>query len=104
MERKQILTCICLNHKVRFCKSDAYAATHFRVEILAEGDSGANDGSQIEDGPEDTNEDTLLLLRGVRKHQGALRGPKQTRTNALDGTCSQNERTCLRVDVGGATK
>lgn len=74
------------------------------MEVLAERDSRANDGSQVEDGPEDTDENTLLLLRGVRKHQGALRSPKQTRTNALDGTCSQNEGTCLGVDVGGATK
>jgi hypothetical protein len=52
------------------------------MKILAQGDGRTNDSTQIKDGPEDANGFSLLVLRGVRKHEGSLCCPKQTGTQA----------------------
>lgn len=63
------------------------------MKVLAERDSGAYDATQVEDGPEDTNEKAFLVLRWIRQHKRALGCPEQSCTDSKDGTSDDNKGT-----------
>ena len=48
------------------------------VDVGAEGDQGAEHGAHVEDGPEPGEVVALLVLLGVRDHDGSLGGPEET--------------------------
>lgn len=73
------------------------------MEVLAKGYSRAYDTTQIEDGPEDTDEKALLVLRWICQHKRALCSPKQAGTDTKDGTCNNHEGAGMWMDVNGAT-
>ena len=73
------------------------------MEVLAEGDCRAYDPTQVEDGPKDTNEKALLVLRWICQHERALCSPEQAGTDTKDGACDNYEGTSMWVDVNGAT-
>jgi hypothetical protein len=74
------------------------------MKILAQGDGGTNDSTQIKDGPENPNGFSLLILSGVRKHEGSLCCPKQTSTQAKQSTRSNNETSGVMVDIENAER
>ena len=69
------------------------------MEVLAESDSRSDDGTQVEDRPEDGDEATLLALSRVTHHEGTLCGPEQTGTNTEDGAGGDDEAANVRVHV-----
>jgi hypothetical protein len=48
--------------------------------IPTQGNSSADNPTQIKDGPENTNGFALLILSGIREHERSLGSPKQTST------------------------
>ena len=75
--------------------------THRAVKVLAEGNRRSDNSAQIEDGPEDTDEDTLLALGRIGQHERSLGRPEQSRANTKDSTGSDDEAASMRVDIDG---
>ena len=49
-----------------------------RVGLQAERDGRTDEGTELEDGPEDGERSTLVLLEGIRHHDGTLRRPEES--------------------------
>ena len=74
------------------------------MEVLAEGHSCSDNTAEVEDCPEDTDEASLLALRGVAHHKRALCCPEQTSTDTENGTGGDDEAARIRVDVYSTTR
>jgi len=74
------------------------------MEILSKRYRSADDGTHIEDAPENANEFALLALGGVGQHQGALSRPKKARADSKDCASSNNESSSVRVNIHCAKK
>ncbi|TKW55711.1 hypothetical protein CTA1_9858 [Colletotrichum tanaceti] len=70
------------------------------VDVLAEGDEGADDGAEVEDHPEPRDVAALLVLGRVGHHDGALAGPEQAGADAEEGAGEDDEALVLVVGVG----
>ena len=73
--------------------------TYRAVKVLSERDRRSDNSAQIEDGPEDADEASLLRLGGIPKHQRSLGRPQQARADTEDGTHANNIPAGIRVDV-----
>ena len=72
------------------------------MEVVAERHGSADDGAEVEDGPEDTDETALLSFRWIGEHEGALGGPQEGGAYAEEGACDGDEVARARMDVDGA--
>jgi len=73
--------------------------THLRMEILSKRYRSADDGTQIEDAPENANESALLALGSVRQHQGTLSCPEKACADSKDCTSRDDERSSVRMSI-----
>ena len=72
-----------------------------RANVDREGDEGADEGAELEDGPEDGKGLALVLLERVGHHNRALGGPEQGGGDAEDGACEDEEPPgALRLEAG----
>ena len=69
------------------------------MDVLAKRNSSADDTAEVEDGPEDTDEATLLALGWVAHHERALGRPQKTSADTEDGTGCNNEAARVGVHV-----
>lgn len=75
--------------------------SYLAVKVLSQSHGGSDDGSQIEDAPEDADKLALFRLSGICHHQRALCRPQKASTDTEDGTCGDNEATCIGMNVHG---
>jgi hypothetical protein len=74
------------------------------MEVPTQGNGCANNPTQIKDGPENANGFALLILSGIRKHEGSLSSPKQASTDAKYSPSCDDETSSVLVDVDDARK
>lgn len=60
-------------------------------KIDSEGNDGANEGTKLKDGPEDTERFAFVLLERVTHHDTTLGGPQQSGGNTKNCTGKNQE-------------
>ena len=74
------------------------------MKVLPKGDRRTYDCTKIEYTPEDADENALLRLSRVTEHQRPLCRPQERSRDAEDGSCTDNEATCIRMNVDSPNK
>ena len=73
--------------------------TYSVVRVVSQRDGRSDDTTEIEYGPEDADELSLLVFGGVRKHQRALRCPKESGAHAKNRPSRDHETPGVLVDI-----
>lgn len=70
------------------------------IGLDAECDGGTDQGSHLEEGPEEREGPSLVLFKGLRHHDGPLRRPQQ-RSCDTQNPAGENEKPSCAVDLEG---
>ena len=69
------------------------------MEVGTERHGGTNNSSEVENGPENCNEFSLVPFSRVRHHKGSLGCPKQSSAKSKDSTSGNDKGFGMGVDV-----
>lgn len=93
------MACNGIQYRLAYVKPIRY--THSRFKVDCERYSRTNNSSKVEDRPENTDKSSFLTFSRIRKNERTLSDPEKTRTNAKDGTGSDNETSSVGMNVHG---